>query len=129
MRGRKPTPTRLLKLRGAYEKHPERERERANEPNLPLGVGDPPERFDAGQIECWNELAAEGALWLTVAYRKNLEIAAFLLAQWRRAGGGLDAKEMALYIKTLSDLHFGAANARAKVNKTDGNEDQKALLA
>ena len=126
-RGRKRTPTSVLNLRGSFDKHPEREREREDEPNLPLGVGDPPARFDGGQVEAWNELAEDGAVWLTVAYRKNMEIAAFLLAQWRRAGGGLDAKEMALYQRALSDLHFGAANIKAKAIKKD--DAKKTLIA
>ena len=116
-RGRKPDPTRVLEMRGSFDKHPERREERKDEPQLPLGVGDPPARFDAGQVDAWNELALEGAAWLTVAYRKNLEIAAFLLAQWRRAGGGLNPKEMSLYQKALSDLHFGASNIKAKAIK------------
>ena len=127
-RGRKRTPTSVLNLRGSFDKHPERAREREDEPKLPLGVGEPPEHFDAGQVEAWDELALKGAAWLTIAYSPVLEVAAFLLAQWRRAGGGLDAKEMALYLKAMSDLHFGAASIKAKAIKTD-DDDKKTLIA
>lgn len=100
-------------MRGAYEKHPERRAERAGEPDLPLGVGEPPAKFDAGQQEAFAELATCGVAWFTVVYRPPLIQAALLLAKsWR---GELSAAEGARYDKLLTALGFGVTNTKVKV--------------
>lgn len=92
-------------MSGAFDKHPERRAERADEPQIDEPVGPAPSYFDAGQVECWNELAREGAAWLTLAARKPLEQAAKLLADDRRSR--LDVSEGKRYDSLLRDLGFG----------------------
>ena len=125
--GRPRTPTKLLKIRGSFVKHPEREREREGEPDLPLGVGEPHASLDASQRECWFELALKGAAWLTLADTPLLETAAKLMAAARR--NELDTPAGKRYDKVLVDLGFGPlVRTRLKVPK-HVDSDEKALLA
>lgn len=125
MRGRKRTPTAVLEMRGAFRKHPERRKEREGEPELPLGVGDPPKSFDAAQVECWKELAERGQAWLTQADVPLLESAAKLLCRDRR--NELNNSEGKRYDQLCASLGFGpVARTRVKAIPQTGAENTKA---
>jgi P27 family predicted phage terminase small subunit len=46
-------PTNILHLAGAFKKNPSRLRERAQEPKLPKGIGEPPDWLDTHAVEEW----------------------------------------------------------------------------
>lgn len=72
---------------GAVEKH--RERYKPLPPtNLPnLGpLGDPPEWLKPGQVEFWNEIAAD-IPWLTFSHRGIAAIASIAADKWRASEG------------------------------------------
>lgn len=78
------TPTNILKLRGADKKHPDRMRERKDEPQDDRPVGDPPKEFDADQVRAWQDIVTAcipGVL--TGSDRLYVETASRLLAMVR----------------------------------------------
>lgn len=119
-------PTRTLELAGAFERNPKRGKEREGEPDLPLGVGEPPAKFDTAQVECWEELAYKGKEWLTLGDAPVLEQAAKLLARDRRSD--LDTADGKRLDKLLSDLGFGPV-ARTKVKAIKKDDAKKTLIA
>ena len=80
------TPTAILKTRGSYQKHPERQRD--NEPQPTGPIGKPPDRMPDEEKAIWYELADQvppGVL--TNADRMLFEVACglLLLYQTQRA--------------------------------------------
>lgn len=82
--GKPRTPTKVLEMRGAYRKHPERRAQRENEPvDLP-DIEGPPSYLTTDQLECWHtivEKCADGVL--KQSDEVALEIAARLFAEMR----------------------------------------------
>ncbi len=77
------TPTKILELKGAYRKNPQRER--GEEPKAKEGIGPPPRHFDPDQKKVWREiskLCAPGVL--TRQDRPAFEIIIIGLDQVRR---------------------------------------------
>lgn len=109
-------------MRGAFERNPQRRKEREGEPDLPLGVGVAPNYFDASQQESWSELAERGKVWLTAADAPLLESAAKLMARDRR--NELSVAEGKRYDKLLGDLGFGPI-ARTRIKVTHGKAKTK----
>jgi hypothetical protein len=79
-------PTATLKARGSFDRHPERKRARASEPQPTGELGDPPKRLCREEKRVWNELACdnppgvvtnfdrqawETLVWLEVRRRQN----------------------------------------------------------
>lgn len=82
--GTKRTPTALLEARGAFEKNPQRRKERSNEPKPTKPIGDPPAHFNGDQVDCWHELLEK--IPHGVAFEPDsisLEMASVLLAEIR----------------------------------------------
>jgi hypothetical protein len=78
------TPTAKLEARGAYLKHPERKRARAQEPQPTADLGDPPKELNAEEKKAWLYIA--GCLTPGVAKvsdRIAMEEAACLLVTCR----------------------------------------------
>lgn len=76
------TPTKVLELRGAFKKHPERARQDAE------AVGeltDPPPHISGAVLGAWKEIAKYAPRdVLTDSDRLSIELAANLLAQFRQ---------------------------------------------
>lgn len=53
------TPTRILDIRNAFKKHPERRKLRQNEPTENAPLGDPPSRLNEVQSRIWREVQSE----------------------------------------------------------------------
>ncbi len=84
MGGRPRTPTNILKMRGAFLNHPERAKDRENEPVCLEPIGNPPSTFTGDQLQAWKEIigyAAEGVFVRTDTLA--VERAAVLLAKIR----------------------------------------------
>lgn len=82
--GKYKTPTAIAETKGAFDKHPERRRERANEPKPTEPVGDPPEHLNEYEVECWHYIV--DCLHPGVAFKPDrlaLEVAAKQLAEIR----------------------------------------------
>lgn len=56
MRGRPRTPTKVLEMRGAYERNPQRRKDREGEPDNLAPVGEAPPALDETQRARWDEL-------------------------------------------------------------------------
>lgn len=111
--GRNRTPTAVLEMRGAFVKHPERRKARANEPR-PLGtIGEPPQHLSSEQSGAWRELVLHSAPGvLKNCDRFFLEVTASLLADLR--AGKLGARGVTQLIACLSKLGMTPAD-RSKV--------------
>lgn len=110
------TPTNVLDLKGSYKNHPERKRERANEPEPKAGIGPSPDHFDELQQKTWNELVGIiPAGVLGDCDRWTVEIAVRLMCKLR-ADGGLAGAEYGNLIKCLSVMGMTPADrSRVKV--------------
>lgn len=111
MGGRPRTPTKVLELKGAFKKHPERRRERANEPQ-PMGqLGAPPKNLRKREQAVW-DLIAIAAPWLTDADRLFVAHTAMLgaLVSMRKASPA----EQRLYAVNLGKLGLNPAE-RSKI--------------
>ena len=85
------TPTNILDARGAFKTHPERKKDRANEPTDLPALGDAPQSFTEDQKRAWSDIVTgcpAGVLKSSDAI--SVEIAARMLAQLRM--GMLDSK-------------------------------------
>lgn len=78
-------PTHLHVINGTSESHPERMRERKDEPVDERALGNPPAKWKAAQKNAWKEIAAL-APWLRKADRIAVEVAAELLCVLRENG-------------------------------------------
>ena len=114
------TPTAALELRGSFKKHPERARERADEPRPTAPLGEPPDLLTHDEQGVWREMAAEG-FWLTGADRFMVEVAVKLMSLHR--AGTIDNPQRSLLIGTLSKLGFGPTE-RSKI-RAPGTEKKK----
>jgi phage terminase small subunit len=104
VRGRKRTPTKILEIRGAFRRNPQRKKDREGEPEPTLGVGKPPSYLGPEARARWRELATLGQIWLTQAERPKLEETAKLWAKSRR--NELTTADGKRYDKLLGDLGF-----------------------
>lgn len=78
------TPTNVLELRNAFKKHPERAKERENEPEVSDPIGDPPEHLHDEVKAAWSELVGQAPRGvLTASDRLAVEMAAFLIVKFR----------------------------------------------
>ena len=92
--GRPRKPTKILELRGAYVKHPERRKDRVGEPEVSTPLGPPPAYLDASEKERWDDVARM-AFWATGSDRGVVEIAARLWARMvRREASNADIKQL-----------------------------------
>jgi hypothetical protein len=113
-------PTAALKLAGAFEKDPQREKARANEPVVTTPCGAPPNEMPSDAAAIWNELTQHG-FWLTAADRLMLEIACRLFANFR--SGSLDSGGVSKLITSLSKLGFTPTD-RSKVGAPGAKEEE-----
>ena len=119
------TPTAILERRGSFDRNPQR-RPKA-EPKPRGKIGDPPEHFNAAEVDCWNEIiqySPRGVL--TSADRFHLEQAARFLANLRAKAKGrkaLTGGEIKSFV-TLFGLMGLNPSDRSKVSVIDpGGED------
>lgn len=82
MAGRPRTPTKVLKLRGAFKRHPEREQAREGEPEVSGPLGDPPDCLDEAHMARWIEIAG-WCPWLGDADRVLVEATCRLWVKMR----------------------------------------------
>ena len=118
MGGRPRKPTKLLLLSGAAKNHPERLRQRAQEPEPDAGLGEPPDYFDAADRERWEELVAiVPAGVLTRMDRPAAETLCRLWARERR--GDLKTSDRRLLVSLFGK--FGLTpSERSKVHAPGG---------
>lgn len=113
------TPTAVLEARGSFTRHPERRRERQDEPRPDTPLGNPPKRLSEAEKTAWREMQAEG-FWLTSADAMMVEIAANLMSQQRT--GQIDNPARTLLVSTLIKLGFGPTE-RAKMKVMPQKEE------
>ena len=108
------TPTKVLELKGAFEKNPQRKRE--GEP-VPVGeVAPPPTHLNAREQRVYIELveaAPPGVL--TSADTQVVSIAARLEAEWRRDGSKFPAGKIGQLVKALAQMGMTPAD-RSKIS-------------
>jgi len=107
------TPTNILEIRGAYDKHPERKKEREFEPIVRTPIGACPEHLSPEIAAAWIEivrLAPAGVL--TSADALAVELAASLFALHR--AGKIDSKDRGQLIVLLGKFGMTPSD-RSKV--------------
>jgi phage terminase small subunit len=105
------TPTKVLELRGSFKKHPERRREREQEPEVTATLGAAPEALDEASKARWNELK-KTLPWLTVADRFLVEQTCQLITL-QRMGKATVAQQKLLQANL--NLMGATPSGRAKV--------------
>lgn len=114
--GRPRKPTTLLAINGGLDKNPGRYADRAHEPVEQRALGPAPGHLEPKAQLAWSEIeriAPEGVL--THADRLAVEMAAVLLAQFRRAGELMPIPALTRLQSLLGDLGLSPA-ARSKVS-------------
>lgn len=119
------TPTKVLKMRGAFERNPKRGKEREHEPQVDGPLGDPPETFDEAQRARWVEIAS-WCPWLTVADRPAVELVCRLWVTMR--AGQFKAADYVGLMNCLGRLGMTPVD-RSKVRMPSAKDDKKSLLA
>lgn len=107
-------PTSVLEFTGAFKKHPERRRQRANEPQQDEELGDPPDQLNEAQAARWKDIVAdcpEGVL--RRADRMAVEMAARLWTKLR--DGTAKPAEVGILSSLLGRLGMTPAD-RSKVS-------------
>ncbi len=110
MKGRPRTPTKVLKMRGAFDKHPERARARAGEPEVREPLGDPPQTFDESHAARWLDCRAWWP-WLSIADRVQIEL---IVRLWVKLSGG-DTKAAAPLNAALAKVGANPSD-RSRIN-------------
>ena len=120
----KAVPTKILELRGSGKAHPERMRERKNEPISTIPIPDnPPGYFSPAQRRAWHEikgLVPPGVL--TGSDVLTIEIAACLLAQFRADPDKMQPAKLTRLSSELSSLGLNPS-ARAKMTVEKPKDD------
>lgn len=70
--GRPRKPTKVLEMRGSFDKDPQRRKAREHEPKVGEPLGDPPQYFNEALAARWLEIA-DSAYWLRVTHRGLVE--------------------------------------------------------
>ena len=97
--GRPRKPTAVLEMSGAFQRNPQRRRARVNEPEVKLGVGDPPACFlipepesgyqEAARLKAiWEQIAEEGP-WISRSSRGTVETLCRITDAIKRKAGKL----------------------------------------
>lgn len=109
------TPTALHALKGTAQVHPERMRERANEPQPFGGVGPCPERLGPEIAEAWDYLVASSAAGVLTSMDKAiLQLAATLFAKFWKSPMEFEAKDFGRLETMLGRMGMSPAD-RSKV--------------
>lgn len=112
MGGRPRTPTRVLEMRGSFQKDPLRRAARANEPQVTTPLGEPPTSLDEAEQARWRDIAS-WCHWLTVADRVLVEQTCQLWMAMRRRTGSPGQGKML----TVNLIRLGMTPAdRSKVS-------------
>lgn len=118
------TPTKILQLRGAGKKHPERMRARENEMEPEAGIGPAPYHFTTAEREAWDEIVRmvpAGVLGNTD--RIAVERAAKLLVRSRVADGTWTASDERSLITYLSKFGLTPADRSRVSTPKKGKKD------
>ncbi|GAB4533082.1 MAG: hypothetical protein Kow00133_21150 [Amphiplicatus sp.] len=113
------TPTKILELKGAFRKDPQRRRV---DPKVEPGLGPPPDYFEAHEREIWREIEAsapEGVL--ARSDRLCVEMLVGLVAKLR-AREPMKAAERAFMLSTLTRLGCTPAD-RSRVAEPKREEE------
>ncbi len=114
MGGRPRTPTNILKLRGAEKNHPERLKERENEPVNKNPIGKPPSWLEAAEKKAWGILVKESIDGvLGEADRTLVAMAAKLMVKMMT--DEYTAQELTLLNRCLGQMGFTPTD-RTKIN-------------
>lgn len=119
---RKPTPTAILQLRGSFDAHPERLRDRAGEPKSSRAVGPAPRWLNSAQRACYRELVAKAHPGtLGQADQFVVEMAAVLLEQMRR-DPGIPAARLARLQSLLASMGMSPSD-RSRIDAAKAASD------
>jgi len=122
-------PTAVHDLKGTAVVHPERMRERANEPEPFGGVGPCPERLGASIAEAWDYIVSCAAAGVLTSMDKvSLQLAASLLAQFWQSPAEFEPKHIARLHALLGSFGMTPADrSKVVVQKPakDGNKFAK----
>ncbi|MEQ1930976.1 MAG: hypothetical protein ABL957_10675 [Parvularculaceae bacterium] len=114
------TPSNVLELKGAFDKNPQRRRE---DPKVDLGLGEPPEYFEAEERAIWEEIAGqapEGVL--AKSDRLCIEMLVPMVLRLRRREP-MKAAERAFMLSTLTRIGCTPAD-RSRVAKPAEPQEQ-----
>ena len=128
MAGRPRKPTQLHVVQGTGRKC--RMEKRKNEPRPDGEVGNPPAFLTKKQQAAWRELVGNSAAGvLTISDRVTLEMAACLLAEYRRKPDAMPATRMTLLERILAKLGMNPADrSRISVTSPEKGENPFAEL-
>lgn len=121
-------PTKVLELRGAFKKNPQRTRKEI--PGL-QELGNPPDHLDDASRAVWIELVESSpAGVLTASDRQALEICSVLLAQFRADPAGFIPARLAQLGRALSVLgRTPVDRSRISLSESKKQDDPWAALA
>lgn len=118
------TPTKVLELRGAFKKDPQRKR--PNEPEVDTKTVNkkPPSRLTADQKKTWREIVKViPAGVLSTADLVQVEIVVCLLTEFRQAGGAMSTSRIGRLTSEMGKLGLNpSARASLTVEKPKGNK-------
>lgn len=104
--GRPRTPTKVLELRGSFKRHPERRRQRENEPeSAPMVVSAPPGSLSEEQRRKWAfilENAPAGVI--TASDVGVVQLCAIFWEKLDRLGAEMKTNEMGVLVRCLNQL-------------------------
>jgi hypothetical protein len=123
--------TNVLAMRGAFETHPERAEDRAQEPKCIGELGDAPQNLTEPEAACWRELCGmvhAGSVGSND--RVALEIFASLLAEYRESRRDFNTAKLLRLQSFLAAFGMTPADrSRVKVGKAKDIDPMEKLLA
>ena len=131
MPGRPRTPTKVLAMRGSFKPHPERKKERENEPQGDIISADtkPPRGFTAKERAVWKEFVSDAPFGM---FEKSdlhiLTITVRLMTEFNLKGPDLAQPKMTALLRGLQQLgktpiERSKVVVRNRPDKKDGWDD------
>lgn len=125
MSGRPRTPTKVLEMRGAFVKHPERRAAREGEPEVTKGLGKPPARLNEAQVARWRDIS-KMCYWLNYSHRGIVEQTARLWAlECDNAATAPQQKLLQQNWKTLGATPVDSSKVKVPDRPADGDAQQQ----
>lgn len=130
--GRRKQPTEMLRLRGAFEKDPQRLAERAHEPAAVEGIPKPPAYLDRIAKKAFRDVAQHlsDLNVLSRTDRSIIELYAATYSRWRNAQGPQYNQLSNILVKCLVQMGLTpSARASLHVDKPDALDPTEQFLA
>lgn len=108
------TPTKVLEMRGAFQRNPKRRKEREHEPQVTAPLGKPPDCLNEAQRARWEEIAK----WCTWLMQPDRLLVELIAREWVRVRDNAADADQKLLLAAMARLGLTPTD-RSKIYAPD----------